>query len=82
MIEIYSKPNCPYCDMAKNVVRGASLQFTEYVVGSDVTREEFLQKFPNSRTVPQIILNGHHIGGYNDLTEWMKHNDLRNVLKG
>jgi|SanBayMetagenome_1026888.scaffolds.fasta_scaffold63360_2 glutaredoxin 3 len=82
MIEIYSKTDCPYCEMAKVAMRGYRVQFTEYVIGSDITREEFFQKFPNARTVPQIILNGHHIGGYNDLTEWMKHNDLRNFFKG
>jgi glutaredoxin len=82
MIEIYSKPNCPYCDAAKAIFRANSVQVNEHVVGSDISREEFLQKFPNCKTVPQIIINGHHVGGYTDLTEWMTHNDLRNVLSG
>jgi glutaredoxin 3 len=80
MIEIYSKPNCPYCETTKSTLKNQGVHFYEYVVGMDIPREEFFQKFPNARTVPQIVINGHHVGGYADLTEWMKTNDLRNVL--
>lgn len=82
MNEIYSRPNCPYCDQAKDVFKKLGVQFEERVVGSDLTREEFFEKFPGKRTVPQIIVGGNHIGGYSDLTEWMKDNDLRNFLAG
>lgn len=82
MNEIYSKPNCPYCDAAKAVFRANDVHFYEYVVGMDVSREEFFEKFPSAKTVPQIVINGHHVGGYTDLTEWMKTNDLRNLLAG
>lgn len=80
MIEVYSKPNCPYCDMAKDTFRNTGVQYKEIVVGFDMSREEFYLKFPGHRTVPQILINGHHVGGYSDLTEWMKTNDLRSVL--
>ena len=80
MIDIYSRDNCPFCDMAKDTMKKHGVQFNEHVVGSDISREEFFQKFPGARTVPQILINGHHVGGYTDLTEWMKTNDLRNVL--
>lgn len=82
MIDIYSKPNCPYCDKAKMVFKGYRVQFNEYVVGSDISREQFFEKFPGKKTVPQIIINGQHVGGYDELTEWIKENDLRNVLSG
>ena len=35
---------------------------------------EFLNKFPNSKTVPQIIINNSHIGGYEDLEKWLAFN--------
>jgi glutaredoxin len=82
MNEIYSRPNCPYCDMAKDVFKKLGVQFEERVVGSDISREDFFEKFPGKRTVPQIIIRGEHIGGYSDLKEWMEKNDLRNFLAG
>lgn len=82
MNHIYSKPNCPYCDMAKEVFKKLNVQYEEHVVGSEVSKEEFYKKFPGCRTVPQIVIADEHIGGYAELTEWMKHNDLRNFLAG
>ena len=82
MNEIYSRPNCPYCDMAKDVFKKLSVPFEERVVGSDISRDDFLEKFPGCRTVPQIVVGGSHVGGYTELTEWMKENDLRNFLAG
>lgn len=82
MNQIYSKPNCPFCDMAKDTFKNMGVHFDEYVVGSDLTREEFFEKFPGRTTVPQIVVGGQHIGGYDNLTEWMKTNDLRNFLAG
>ena len=79
---IYSKSNCPYCDRAKSVFKKLGVQYEERVVGSDLTREEFFEKFPGCKTVPQIIVGDKHIGGYDNLLEWMENNDLRNFLAG
>jgi ribonucleoside-diphosphate reductase alpha chain len=58
---IVTKEACPYCSMAKSLLRSNG-----WVV-SEIDRSEF----PNSewewKTVPQIWLNGQHIGGYADL---------------
>lgn len=80
MITIYSKPGCGYCDAAKDIFKKTGVQYTELMVGSDLTREQFFERFPGAKTVPQIIIDGQHIGGYDNLTEWMEHNDLRNFL--
>lgn len=82
MNEIYSKPNCQYCDAAKGVFKKLGVQFEERVVGLHLTRDEFFEKFPGQRTVPQIVVGDKHIGGYNNLLEWMQTNDLRNFLAG
>jgi glutaredoxin 3 len=65
---IYTKENCPYCIKAKELVP----DYTEIVVGQDITREEFLSIFPETKTVPQIIIEGKHVGGYTDLVEYLK----------
>jgi glutaredoxin len=41
--------------------------FVEHQIGTNVTRDEVLTKFPNAKMVPIIILNGTQIGGFNDL---------------
>ena len=65
--EIYSKDNCPYCDRAKVLLSSKNVNFTEHKIGRDLTREEFLERFPNARTVPQIYLDNQYIGGYDSL---------------
>jgi len=64
---VYSKPLCPYCDMAKALLKQKSIVFEEKIVGVDVTREQLLKAVPNAKTVPQIFLNGELIGGYEQL---------------
>lgn len=82
MITIYSKPNCPYCDMAKNLLNSKNIAFTESVIGVDVSRDEILLKFPTMRSVPIIIdENGQLIGGYDKLSEKVK-NDGTQFLAG
>ena len=45
-------------------------EYTEIKIGQDIMREEFIFTFPGVKTVPFIIINGEHIGGYDRLTEW------------
>ena len=72
--EIYSKPNCPYCDKAK--LRLVSYNPKIYMLDTDYTREDFFKKFPNARTFPQIILDGKKIGGYFELEKWFEMNSF------
>ena len=64
MITIYSKDDCPWCDRAKELITLKGDSYEEIKIGRDITREEFLEQFPNTRTVPYIIIDGHHIGGF------------------
>jgi len=66
-ITIYSKPNCPYCNMAKNLaeMKGAKVRYL--MLGKDFDAKNFMAEFPTARTFPQIILNGKKIGGYTEL---------------
>jgi glutaredoxin len=45
-------------------------QFNEMKIGVDVTREEFIDTFPEVRTVPFIIIDGEQVGGYDRLIEY------------
>jgi glutaredoxin len=69
MIEIYSKPDCGYCKAAKDLLELNDVQYTEHSIGTDLTREEFIEKFPLVKTVPAILVDGNYIGGYNELLD-------------
>ena len=69
---IYSKENCSNCLKAKNKLRKFNPKVI--ILNKDIQREEFFEKFPNSKTVPQIIINHNHIGGYDELERWLAFN--------
>ena len=70
MIIIFGKPQCPYCDQAKALCIREKYTYVYKQLGIDFTREDLLEKFPEARTFPQIIINDEPIGGYQQLAEW------------
>lgn len=65
---VWSKSNCPYCDMAKALLERKGIEFEERnVTGDTWTKEHLLEAVPNARTVPQIFLDGTLIGGFTEL---------------
>jgi glutaredoxin len=71
-VTVYSKDDCPYCVKAKTVLSLRNIKFTEKKIGVDVTREQLLEAIPNARTVPQIVINGDPIGGYEQLVKYIE----------
>lgn len=72
MILIYGKPQCPYCEKAKNLCEIRGLDYEYRSLGTDYTREELLETFPMARSVPQIVVNGTKIGGYTELVNYIE----------
>lgn len=68
-IAVWSKPQCPYCDMAKRLLDQKGLEYTAVMLGEEFTREDVVAKFPNARTFPIIEIDNEYIGGYNELKE-------------
>ena len=67
-IEIYTTKTCPYCPKAKNLLDMKGAHYTEIdVTGDDAARMALVEKANGMRTVPQIFINGQHIGGCDDL---------------
>ncbi len=71
MIEIYGKPGCPQCDMAKQFCEMKKLDYKYLSMGIDYTREELLESFPGARMVPQIKINNTAIGGFTELKKYI-----------
>lgn len=67
-IEIYTKFLCPYCSRAKALLADKGVPFEEYDISTGgPQREEMLQRAGGRVTVPQIFIDGQHIGGCDDL---------------
>ena len=66
MIEIWSKPQCPFCDKAENLCKQKNFEYKKFMLDEDFSREEMFEKFPSARTFPQITINGELIGGYTE----------------
>ena len=66
MIEIWSKPQCPFCDKAENLCKQKNFEYKKYMLDEDFSREELVEKFPSARTFPQITIDGELIGGYTE----------------
>lgn len=72
---VWSKPACPYCVMATNLLKNKGYEIEERKIGSGWTKEQLLESVPMARTVPQIFLDNEHIGGYDNL---VKHFEAKN----
>ena len=67
-IEIFSTPQCGYCDAAKKLFDEKGLAYTNLDVMADpAILEDFKRRLPRAKAVPQIFIDGEHIGGYEDL---------------
>jgi len=67
-VEIYTKWGCPYCSRALALLGAKGVPLTEYdITMGGPKRAEMLERAPGARTVPQIFINGHHVGGSDEL---------------
>jgi glutaredoxin 3 len=67
-IEIYTKFMCPYCTRAKRLLEEKGAAFEEYdITMGGPKRTEMLQRSNGRTTVPQIFIDGRHVGGSDDL---------------
>jgi glutaredoxin 3 len=67
-IEIFSSPQCGYCERAKALLEDRGWPYEDLdVVGDAGHKEELLRRLPRVRSLPQIFIAGAYIGGYEDL---------------
>lgn len=67
-IVLYSTAWCPYCVRARALLERKGLPFREIKVDKDpAEREAMLARSGGRRTVPQIFVGDHHVGGFDEL---------------
>ena len=67
-VEIYTTGWCPYCARAKSVLQQKGVAFEEISLDEEPERRtEMVRRAQGGRTVPQIFIDGEHIGGCDDM---------------
>ncbi|CNH89188.1 glutaredoxin 3 [Yersinia thracica] len=66
-IEIYTKVTCPYCHRAKALLNSKGAAFHEIAIDNDPAKREEMIARSGRTTVPQVFIDGQHIGGCDDL---------------
>ena len=82
-VEIYTKFGCPYCARAKALLAQKGVDYEEFEINSvPGKRDEMLERSNGRHTVPQIFIDGRHVGGSDDLAELERRGELDGMLQG
>ena len=80
-VEIYTKTFCGFCVRARHLLEAKGVKFDEYVIdGGGPKREEMIQRANGRTTVPQIFIDGRHVGGCIDLYDLEREGKLNELL--
>lgn len=79
-IKVYTRDNCPYCQMAKMLLTHKGVDFEEIALGSDAEKIMALAKETGMKTLPQIFIEDQLIGGYDDLKSMDDSGKLDEIL--
>jgi glutaredoxin 3 len=81
-VEIYTKFLCPYCTRAKSLLRAKGADFEEIDISlGGPKRQEMLARSNGRATVPQVFIDGRHIGGSDDLADLDQRGGLDPLLR-
>lgn len=67
LIELYTREQCSNCVVVKNALNKADLNYKEYVIDRDITRENVLNLFPEAKILPVVVVDGTWIGGKDEI---------------
>lgn len=68
-IEIYGQKNCRFCVAAVQHCMNRGYRFEYHDISDPIVRAEMLERAPATKTVPQIFVGHHHIGGHDQLVK-------------
>ena len=80
-VVIYTGDLCIHCDWAIELLNRKKIKFTEYNIAKDMRkRNEMLKRSNGAKTVPQIFIDEHHVGGNIELQALEKEGKLNSLL--
>ncbi|MGV8917207.1 MAG: glutaredoxin 3 [Pseudomonas sp.] len=68
-VTMYTTSTCPYCRNAKALLASKNITYKEINVELDMSRRKEMMALSGRRTVPQIFVGEHHVGGFDDLAK-------------
>lgn len=80
-ILIYSTAVCPYCVAAKNFLKQRGHSWNEVRVDLDPAAREAMMALTKRTSVPQIFINGTHVGGFDDMVALDRAGGLQALLE-
>ena len=82
-VEVYSSLFCPYCARAKRLLEQKGVEYSEIDVVADAAkRGEMMRRAGGRTSVPQIFINGTHVGGCDELYALERQGKLDRMLQG
>ena len=72
MFTIYGKNECPMCFKIKTVLELLGKEYVYKELNIDYTEEEFETKFPNTLSLPQVVMDGKNLGNANEPLKYLK----------
>jgi len=80
-VTVYSTRICPYCMMAKRLLTQKGVPYEEIMIdGNEQLRIDLMAR-TGRRTVPQIYVGEHHVGGFDDLAALDRAGKLDSLLR-
>lgn len=80
-VEMYATGACPYCGMAEKLLRAKGVEPEKTMVDLHTGgRARMRERAGGANTVPQIFINGRHIGGFDELSELDVGGELDDLL--
>jgi glutaredoxin 3 len=78
---MYTTAVCPYCVAAKNFLKSRGATYSEVRVDTDPAARSSMMERTRRSSVPQIFINGNHVGGYEELVALDRSGGLAPMLE-
>ncbi len=79
-VRMYSTRFCPYCLRARMLLKRRGIEYEDIPVGNNPELWDEMSLRSGRDTVPQIFINEHHVGGYDDLAVINRSGELDKLL--
>lgn len=79
-IVMYTTATCPFCLAARSLLSNKGVTWNEVAIDGDLKRREEMIERSGRRTVPQIFIGDHHVGGFDDLNALQQSGQLDGLL--
>ena len=78
---MYSGDPCPYCAAAKALLKTKNVEIQEFDIWKDAAKaKEMIQRTNGAKTIPQIFVGDHYIGGNEQLQDANRSGELDKIL--